>query len=90
LTLPSLLVSIAATRIANLRSSVAGLAEQVAVAAEAHENDSIAAGVASTGLNEKWPAALSAAPTAGSGAKLACVSEKPWAPRPPNAPNGTV
>ncbi|MET4799255.1 hypothetical protein ABIA96_001822 [Bradyrhizobium sp. LB11.1] len=74
---------------AYLRSSVAALV-QVAVVADAQEKVSIGLDVASTGLNEKRPAVCSAVATAGSGAKSVCVSEKPWAPRPPKAPNGTV
>jgi hypothetical protein len=84
-----LVVSIAATRIAYLRSSVAALV-QVAVVAEEHEKVSIGTDVASTGLNENWPADCSAPATAGSAAKSPRDSEKPWAPMPPNAPNGTV
>ena len=88
-TLRLLVVSSAATRIAYLTSCVAALV-QVAVGAEAHENVSIGADVTSTGLNEKWPAAWSAVAIAGSAAKSPWDSEKPWAPMPPNAPNGTV
>jgi hypothetical protein len=62
---------------------------QVAVCAEEHEKLSIGA-VASTGLNEERPADWIIATTAGSDTKFARVSVKPWAPRPPNAPNGTV
>ena len=82
------MVSSAATRIAYLTSSVAALV-QVAGGAEEHENVSNGAD-SNTGLNEKWPAPWSAATTAVSGAKSPRDSEKPWAPMPPNAPNGTV
>ncbi|MHC2249079.1 hypothetical protein [Bradyrhizobium elkanii] len=82
-------MSIAATRIEYLTSSVEALV-QVAVAAAEQENVSIGAEVTSTGLNEKWPAACSAATMLGSVVKSPRDSEKPWAPMPPNAPNGTV
>ncbi len=54
------MVSIAATRIEYLTSSVAALV-QVAVADVEQENVSIGAEVTSTGLNEKCPAACNAA-----------------------------
>ncbi|MGY3489220.1 hypothetical protein ACVW1C_007103 [Bradyrhizobium sp. USDA 4011] len=75
----------AATRIEYLTSSVEALV-QVAVAAAEHENVSIGAEVTSTGLNEKRPAACSAATMPGSVVKSLRDSEKPWAPMPPNAP----
>src|SRR5262245_18251210 len=90
-TTPLLVGASASTLVSHLRASVAeAVVPQVAAVVEAQKNVSIGAGVTSTGLKEKCPAACSCVVTTGSAAKLPAFKENPTAPMPPNAPNGTV
>ena len=84
------MVSRAAARISNFRSSVADAdVPHVPAVVEAQKNVSNGSVVASTVPKDVLPAAESCAETAASGEKSAEVSVKPVAPRPPKAPKGS-